>query len=173
MTLTDEQKGLLKRYKSLLQHNDIEQLYKVLPKNERGSISQFFLENGINFMEYFDHKLPEYTFSNSEIESITIPDNITTIGEKAFHSCSNLKEVNIGNSVKYINNDAFSFCTALNELFLPESVAILGSDVFRGDDNIKIFTPKRSSGNRLKCKQGEIPWYKEHLFMQQTSDNEE
>ena len=38
-------------------------------------------------------EIPNYTFKNSNITSITIPNSITTIGERAFYNCQNLYEI--------------------------------------------------------------------------------
>jgi len=45
--------------------------------------------------------------------SLTIPDSVTSIGEKAFSGCESLTSVTIPNSVTSIGDDAFSFCDSL------------------------------------------------------------
>ena len=46
----------------------------------------------------------------------TIPDSVTTIGERAFRNCSSLTSVTIGNSVTSIGDSAFYNCTGLTEI---------------------------------------------------------
>ena len=50
----------------------------------------------------------------SGLTSITIPNSVTTIGERAFNCCSSLASVTIGNSVSNIGNDAFANTPWLN-----------------------------------------------------------
>ena len=57
----------------------------------------------------------ESAFENSNLESITIPDSVKTIGKKAFSSCTNLKTVTIGNGVKSIKHNAFENCNSLSD----------------------------------------------------------
>ena len=49
----------------------------------------------------------------SSLESITIPEYVTSIGWGAFYGCSSLTSINIPKSVTSIDNNAFSGCTNL------------------------------------------------------------
>ena len=60
---------------------------------------------------------------NTTVNSITIPDAVTSIGDYAFYGCSNLNVVYIGNSVVSIGQSAFFECPALYKvIMLPNSV---------------------------------------------------
>ena len=59
-----------------------------------------------------------------------IPDNITTIGEWSFISCSNLKEVIIPNSVTIIEDYAFHGGHGVRDITIPSSVTYIGSQCF-------------------------------------------
>ncbi len=62
----------------------------------------------------FDHvnKIGESAFSDSGIAgSITLPDNVESLGENAFDHCKNLEEVIIQNCV--VNGNSFHDCTNL------------------------------------------------------------
>ncbi len=78
------------------------------------------------------------TFQNhTEIESITIPNSVTRIGDLAFSGCSNLKSVTIPNSVRDIGFDAFYNCTSLKSISIPNSVRELGNSAFYGCSNLE------------------------------------
>ena len=60
----------------------------------------------------------------------TIPDSVTTIGERAFRNCTGLTSVTIGNSVTSIGDYAFSHCTGLTSVTIPDSVTSIGKYAF-------------------------------------------
>ncbi len=51
--------------------------------------------------------IPSGTFKGTNIESIEIPDSVTSIGAEAFENCTNLKTIKIATSVLYIGENAF------------------------------------------------------------------
>ena len=55
-------------------------------------------------------------YNCSGLTSITILDNVTSIGRKAFYNCTGLTSVTIGNGVTSIGNDAFSDCNGLTSI---------------------------------------------------------
>ena len=63
-------------------------------------------------------KIEDSTFSNlSNIESVTIPEGLTSIGWRAFYGCRNLMEIDIPSSVTSIGDDAFAFCEKLEDVY--------------------------------------------------------
>ena len=56
-----------------------------------------------------------YTYGTF-IESLTIGNEVTTIGEDAFYKCANLKNVIIGSSVKVLEESAFYRCSAIETI---------------------------------------------------------
>ena len=59
-------------------------------------------------------------FTNcSELTSVTIPGNVTSVGRSAFSGCSGLRWVSIHLGGTGIGYHAFSECTGLQELYVP------------------------------------------------------
>ena len=50
------------------------------------------------------------------LTSVTIPDSVREIGDRAFSGCEGLTSITIPNSVAYIGEDAFSHCTSLTSI---------------------------------------------------------
>ena len=61
---------------------------------------------------------------------LSIPDSVTTIGERAFSDCSNLTSVTIPDSVTTIGEGAFSWCESLTSVTIPDSVTTIGNGAF-------------------------------------------
>ena len=68
--------------------------------------------------------------NGKEIKDLTIPDNVTSIGNSAFVGCSGLTSVEIPNSVTSIGNNAFNQCTGLTSITIPNSVTSIGNNAF-------------------------------------------
>ena len=52
------------------------------------------------------------SFSHPSLQSITIPDSVTSIGDRAFYSCKSLQSVTIPKSVINIKGNPFAYCPA-------------------------------------------------------------
>ncbi len=73
----------------------------------------------------------DYAFSScSDLTSITIPNSVTSIGDYAFSGCHSLTSVTIPNSVTSIGSGAFSYCTGLTSVTIPNSVTSIGDHAF-------------------------------------------
>lgn len=78
-------------------------------------------------------KIPPYTFYGCKnLSSITIPDNVETIGWSAFYNCAALTSINIPSSVTSIGSSAFYNCASLTSVTLPNKATFtsLGSYAF-------------------------------------------
>ena len=69
-------------------------------------------------------------FSSSGLESIDIPNGVTSIGGNAFNNNTSLVSVNIPGSVKTIGNNAFRYTYALETLTLGEGIETIGESAF-------------------------------------------
>ena len=56
-----------------------------------------------------------YTYGTF-IESLTIGNEVTSIGEYAFYYCDGLKNVILGSSVKVLEEEAFSYCSSIETI---------------------------------------------------------
>lgn len=81
--------------------------------------------------------IPASTFYDTYIKSISIPDWVTEIGERAFGWCYYLREVNIPQSVTTIGESAFENCKFLPSINLPSSVIKFGKNIFNGCHHLK------------------------------------
>jgi hypothetical protein len=58
-------------------------------------------------------------YNCSGLESITVPDGVTSIAKSAFYNCSGLTSITIPDSVTFINYGAFAGCGGLESITLP------------------------------------------------------
>lgn len=65
-----------------------------------------------------------------------IPDNVTSIGDNAFHNCINLSMIKIPESVTHIGNSAFSECSGLLSITIPKNVTCICDSAFYGCRNL-------------------------------------
>ena len=75
-------------------------------------------------------EIAERGFEEHKLRSVTIPDSVTSIGERAFIYCNNLTSVVIGDSVETLGAYAFADCDQLSEITLGESLVSIGGDAF-------------------------------------------
>ena len=75
----------------------------------------------------------EKAFSNCPgLTSITIPSNVTTVDDSAFYKCTGLEQIEFSNGVTQIGSYAFASCTGLTSVTIPESVTSIGGHTFDG-----------------------------------------
>ncbi len=73
-----------------------------------------------------------YAFKDRyKLNSITIPDSITSIEDYAFYNCDNLTRVSIGDGLCNIGLYAFAECSKLTSITFPDSVTSIGEGAFQ------------------------------------------
>ena len=96
----------------------------------------------------------EEMFYQSDLRSVVIPTNVTTVGYSAFKRCSSLTTVTFEkeSQLKTIGGDyyygAFSDCTALTSIEIPASVETIGNTAFKFCSSLATVTFEK--GSRLK-----------------------
>ena len=104
----------------------------------------------------------EEMFYQSDLRSVVIPTNVTTVGYSAFKRCSSLTTVTFEkeSQLKTIGGDyyygAFSDCTALTSIEIPASVETIGNTAFSDCSSLATVTFEKGSrlktiGNNLRC----------------------
>ena len=70
-------------------------------------------------------------FLASGLESIVIPDTVTSLGVSAFFKCHSLVSVSIGKGVPALNYNTFAKCSSLSEITIPANVSLVDNYVFK------------------------------------------
>ena len=74
------------------------------------------------------------------LQSITIPNSVTSIGDEAFGECYSLQSVTIPNSVTSIEYGAFRDCYSLQSVIIPNSVTSIGNYAFSSCKSLQSVT---------------------------------
>ena len=64
--------------------------------------------------------------------NIELPNTVTSISMYAFENCDNLKSINIPSSVNSIGKDVFNGCTSLLTIDFSEGITSIGKEAFNG-----------------------------------------
>ena len=93
----------------------------------------------------------ETAFMDCEnLESIILPQTITTIEHEAFKNCSNLTSIDLSTTLTTIGYAAFYSCRKLSSIQFPTSLIKIGSNAFQYSGIKTVFIPQNLAeiGNR-------------------------
>lgn len=68
---------------------------------------------------------------------LTLPEQLTTIGDYAFSGCSSVTQLQFPNGLQSIQKGAFQNCSELRAISLPNTVTTLGESAFENCNNVK------------------------------------
>ena len=66
----------------------------------------------------------------TKLKTVVIPEEVKSIGTRAFNKCGTLTSVTIPKSVTSIGDEAFSGCSGLTSVTIPDGVTSIGERVF-------------------------------------------
>ena len=78
-------------------------------------------ENGVGSFETYSTSCINFERQDT-LESVIIPEGITSIGDESFRNCSGLTSIEIPDSVTSIGKMAFYECSDLISVEIPNSV---------------------------------------------------
>ena len=85
-------------------------------------------------------KIPYCAFAYEGLETIFLPDGITSIADGSCAHCYNLKTINIPESVTSIGRRAFVECGSLVSIIIPDGVTTLEEEVFMDCESLENIT---------------------------------
>lgn len=86
------------------------------------------------------------------VKELVVEEGVTTLGEHTFFKCVNLEKVSLPSTVHTLGFHSLSHCSSLKEITLPEGVRVLESRVFDACVSLeKIKFPLTLKAIDLKC----------------------
>ncbi|MDL2257608.1 leucine-rich repeat domain-containing protein [Eubacteriales bacterium OttesenSCG-928-K08] len=73
------------------------------------------------------------------ITSVSIPNSVASIGDRAFWTCFDLEEVKIPYGVTSIGDGAFFLCRNLKSITIPATVTYIGDNAFSGEEGWNVY----------------------------------
>lgn len=83
----------------------------------------------------------DFTFSNQpNIQSVVLPESVTSIHIQAFGDCPNLESVVLPSKLETIEDHTFQYCEKLTNIKLPDALKLIGKNAFIGCTNLTKLT---------------------------------
>lgn len=75
-------------------------------------------------------QIPDHCFDGSKIQTLTIPDGITLVGNNAFANCKDLTTINFPTNTITFSGSNFINCDSLVSVRIPPNVKMTGMNMF-------------------------------------------
>lgn len=133
--IMDELSKFIKAHVNEINNNNFAKVYEdtndsLTPCLLTSKLTELFLDAGLEPLEYMQ-AIPANYLAYSKLTSITIPENITSIGRCAFSGCDGLTNITIPDSVTSIGSAAFENCSGLTSIVIPDSVTSIDHWTFQ------------------------------------------
>ena len=76
-----------------------------------------------------------------DLERVSLPDSLTSIGAEAFARCTNLRAAKLGCALESIGEGTFRGCRRLERLDLPKSLTSIGNSAFSNTSLSRLAIP--------------------------------
>ena len=133
--IINELSKFIKAHVNEINNNNFAKVYEdtndsLTPCLLTSKLTELFLDAGLEPLEYMQ-AIPANYLAYSKLTSITIPENITSIGRCAFSGCDGLTNITIPDSVTSIGSAAFENCSGLTSIVIPDSVTSIDHWAFQ------------------------------------------
>ena len=106
-----------------------------------GNAETYYIPSSLKTVIVTDGEIVTSAFRNcSNLQTVVLPKNATSIGNRAFENCTGLTVIAIPDGVTQIGNYAFSRCSNLAEVNIPDGVAAIGDSAFYKCSNLSAVT---------------------------------
>ena len=82
--------------------------------------------------------LGEMSFSGTGVESVTLPEVLSSIGPRLFRGCSRLRKVVFPHNLGYLPYQTVDYCPKLEQLIIPEGVTGAGYYVYSDSEGAQL-----------------------------------
>lgn len=73
----------------------------------------------------------KYAFYNcQQLQTVTVPTNVTKIGEHCFEYCENLHTVILSSNLTKIEDSIFAYCSRMDSINIPDGIVEIGYQAF-------------------------------------------
>ncbi len=98
----------------------------------------------------------EEVFAYWHFASVTVPEGVLVIGDRAFCNCYELTEIRLPETLTAIGDYAFADCLNLAELTVPASVTAIGENAFDRCESLTVIVQAGSFAEQY-CRENGIP----------------
>ncbi len=83
-----------------------------------------------NGKEYKVIGIGDWAFYNSQLDGISLPSTIESIGKFSFENCTGISSLILPENIKYVGDDAFAYSNLGGSLIIPNSCKYVGASAF-------------------------------------------